>query len=85
MVKIGENIHTINHEKKQSQCGIHLTLKNLIGVMCDESEEMIPMDIHTRIIRNHRRNKYDFHFNFRLQISIRHYSFQISIRFQGKI
>ena len=53
--------------------------------MCDESEEMIPMDIHTRIIRNHRRNKYDFHFNFRLQISIRHYSFQISIRFQGKI
>ena len=31
--------------------------------MCDESEEMTPMAIHTRIVRNHRRNKYDFHFN----------------------
>ena len=28
--------------------------------MCDESEELTPMAIHTRILRNHRRDKYKF-------------------------
>jgi hypothetical protein len=68
----GDNIHELNEEETQSQSqqqqlnnkkqqhGIHETIKILIKEMCDESEELTPMAIHTRIIRNHRRNKYNF-------------------------
>ena len=62
----GDNIHELNEEEeiqsqqqqlinKQQQHGIHETIKTLIKEMCDESEELTPMAIHTRIIRNHRR------------------------------
>ena len=66
----GDNIHELNDEEaqsqqqklenKQQQHGIHETIKSLIKEMCDESEELTPMAIHTRIIRNHRRKKYNF-------------------------
>ena len=62
----GDNIHELNEEEEiqsqsqQQQHGIHETIKTLIKEMCDESEELTPMAIHTRIIRNHRRKKYNF-------------------------
>ena len=39
---------------------MHTDIKKLIRDMCDESEELTPMAIHTRILRNHRRDKYKF-------------------------
>jgi len=40
--------------------GIHIEIKNIIKKICDEDEEMTPMQIHTRLLRNHRRNQYNF-------------------------
>ena len=48
-------------DTKDKQHGIHETVKALIREMCDESEELQPMAIHTRILRNHKRKKYNFH------------------------